>query len=51
MGRTGTGWWIAIGLGALGTAVTYLWPSAREFGYFLLGIAILSFIAAVWGAS
>jgi hypothetical protein len=51
MGWTGIGWWIALGLGALGTAVTYLWPSAREFGYVLLGIAILSFIAAGWGAS
>lgn len=50
MGWTGIGWWIAIGLGAAGTAVTFLWPSAREFGYILLGIALLSFFVAGTGA-
>jgi hypothetical protein len=51
MGWTGIGWWIALGLGAAGTAVTYLWPAAREFGYVLLGIAIFSFAAAGVGAA
>ncbi|MGN8547630.1 hypothetical protein ACQPTN_23805 [Bradyrhizobium sp. 13971] len=49
MGLTGIGWWIALGLGAVGTAVTYLWPGAREFGYALLGVGTLSFIVAALG--
>jgi hypothetical protein len=45
------GWLVAIGLSALGTAVTYLWPGARGFGYFLLGIGALAFAVAAVGAA
>jgi hypothetical protein len=45
------GWLIAVGLGALGTAVTYLWPGAREFGYFLLAIGAIAFVVAAFGAA
>lgn len=50
MGWNGIGWFVAVCLGAAGTAVTFLYPAYREFGYFLLGIAALCFCAAVWGA-
>jgi hypothetical protein len=50
MGWNGIGWLIALGLSALGTAVTYLWPGAREFGYFLLGIGAIAFLLATLGA-
>jgi hypothetical protein len=50
MGWNGIGWMVAVGLSALGTAVTYLWPGAREFGYFLLGVGALAFMVAGIGA-
>lgn len=50
MGWNGIGWLVAVGLSALGTAVTYLWPGAREFGFFLLGVALLTFVVAAIGA-
>lgn len=40
---------VAVGLSALGTAVTYLWPQAREFGFLLLGIGLLAFLVAIVG--
>jgi hypothetical protein len=50
MGWNGIGWFAAACLGAAGTALTFLYPTHREFGYFLLGIAALCFCAAIWGA-
>ena len=50
MGMTGIGWWIALAVGAVGTAVTYLWPAAREFGFVLLFVGMVSFIIAIFGA-
>src|SRR6266404_8479337 len=49
MGWNGIGWCVAAFLGAAGTAVTFLYPTHREFGYFLLVVAILCLVAAVWG--
>jgi hypothetical protein len=44
------GWCVALGLGALGSAISYIAPAAALFGYFLLAVAALSFFAALWGA-
>lgn len=50
MGWNGIGWFIALGLGALGSAVTYLWPNFREFGYFLVAVGVLALVVAIVGA-
>src|ERR1700730_13775939 len=50
MGWNGIGWFAGICLSAAGTAVTFLYPTHREFGYFLLGIAVLCLCATVWGS-
>lgn len=49
MGWNGIGWFIALGLGALGSAVTYLWPSFREFGYFLVAVGVIALVVATVG--
>jgi hypothetical protein len=49
MGWNGIGWFVAVCLGLAGTALTYLYPTHREFGFVLLAIAALCFLAAVWG--
>jgi hypothetical protein len=49
MGWNLIGWFFALAVGAAGTAVTFLYPTHREFGYFLLGIAALCLCAAIWG--
>jgi hypothetical protein len=50
MGWNAIGWFAGICLSAAGTAVTFLFPTHHEFGYFLLGIAALCFCATVWGS-
>jgi hypothetical protein len=50
MGWNAIGWLVAVGLSALGTAVTYLWPAAREFGFFLFVVGAFSFLIAALGA-
>jgi hypothetical protein len=50
MGLNGIGWLVAVGLSALATAITYLWPAARGFGYLLFIIGVLAFAVAVFGA-
>jgi hypothetical protein len=49
MGWNGIGWFVAVCLGTAGSAVTYLWPDYRAFGYLLLVVAFASLVGASWG--
>jgi hypothetical protein len=51
MGWNGIGWFVALCLGTAGSAVTYLWPDYRAFGYLLLVVAFASLVGAIWGLS
>src|SRR4051794_21501327 len=49
MGWNGIGWFIALGLGALGSAVTYLWPAFRWFGFLLVAVGLAAILIAIVG--
>ena len=49
MGWNLIGWLWALGVGAAGTAVTYLYPDHRDFGYVLLLVAVIAALLALFG--